>query len=183
MPNDLRHIPVDSMREILLLQERLENLDKQGEVQESFIDYIRYIWPEFIEGDHHKIFAKKLTEIAKGDIKRLIINMPPRHTKSEFASVYFPSWVMGLNPNMKIMQTTHTSELSVRFGRKVRNLMDSEEYKAVFPKSRSVPTRNQPGVGKPTKAASISQRVSVERLQVVARICSLLMIRTPNKTL
>ena len=156
MPNDLRHIPVDSMREILLLQERLENLDKQGEVQESFIDYIRYIWPEFIQGDHHKIFAKKLTEIAKGDIKRLIINMPPRHTKSEFASVYFPSWVMGLNPNMKIMQTTHTSELSVRFGRKVR---------------------------KPTKAASISQRVSVERLQVVARICSLLMIRTPNKTL
>ena len=134
MPNDLRHVPVDSMREILLLQERLENLDKQGEVQKSFIDYIRYIWPEFIQGDHHKIFAKKLTEIAKGDIKRLIINMPPRHTKSEFASVYFPSWVMGLNPNMKIMQTTHTSELSVRFGRKVRNLMDSEEYKAVFPK-------------------------------------------------
>ena len=60
MPNDLRHVPVDSMREILLLQERLENLDKQGEVQKSFIDYIRYIWPEFIQGDHHKIFAKKL---------------------------------------------------------------------------------------------------------------------------
>ena len=132
--SNLRHVPVDAMREILLLQERLENLDKQGEVQESFLDYIKYIWPEFIQGDHHKIFADKLTQIAKGEIKRLIINMPPRHTKSEFASVYFPSWVMGLKPNMKIMQTTHTSELSVRFGRKVRNLMDSEEYKAVFPK-------------------------------------------------
>ena len=130
----LGHIPVDSMREILLLQERLENLDKQEEVQDSFLDYIHYIWPEFIQGNHHKIFADKLTQIAKGEIKRLIINMPPRHTKSEFASVYFPSWVMGLKPNMKIMQTTHTSELSVRFGRKVRNLMDSEEYKAIFPK-------------------------------------------------
>ena len=130
----LGHIPVDSMREILLLQERLENLDKQEEVQDSFLDYIHYIWPEFIEGNHHKIFADKLTQIAKGEIKRLIINMPPRHTKSEFASVYFPSWVMGLKPNMKIMQTTHTSELSIRFGRKVRNLMDTEEYKAIFPK-------------------------------------------------
>ncbi len=130
----LGHIPVDSMREILLLQERLDNLDKQEEVQDSFLDYIHYIWPEFIQGNHHKIFADKLTQIAKGEIKRLIINMPPRHTKSEFASVYFPSWVMGLKPNMKIMQTTHTSELSVRFGRKVRNLMDSEEYKAIFPK-------------------------------------------------
>ena len=130
----LGHIPVDSMREILLLQERLDNLDKQEEVQDSFLDYIHYIWPEFIQGNHHKLFADKLTQIAKGEIKRLIINMPPRHTKSEFASVYFPSWVMGLKPNMKIMQTTHTSELSVRFGRKVRNLMDSEEYKAIFPK-------------------------------------------------
>ena len=130
----LGHIPVDSMREILLLQERLDNLDKQEEVQDSFLDYIHYIWPEFIQGNHHKIFADKLTQIAKGEIKRLIINMPPRHTKSEFASVYFPSWVMGLKPNMKIMQTTHTSELSVRFGRKVRNLMDSEEYKAIFPR-------------------------------------------------
>ena len=130
----LGHIPVDAMKEMLLLQSRLENLDKQDEVQDSFLDYINYIWPEFIRGNHHKIFADKLTEIAKGDIKRLIVNMPPRHTKSEFASVYFPSWVMGLKPNMKIMQTTHTSELSIRFGRKVRNLMDTEEYKAIFPK-------------------------------------------------
>ena len=130
----LGHIPVDAMKEMLLLQSRLENLDKQDEVQDSFLDYINYIWPEFIRGNHHKVFADKLTEIAKGDIKRLIVNMPPRHTKSEFASVYFPSWVMGLKPNMKIMQTTHTSELSIRFGRKVRNLMDTEEYKAIFPK-------------------------------------------------
>ena len=131
---ELGHVPVDAMREILLLHGRMDNLDTQVVVEDSFLDYIRYIWPEFIEGEHHRVFADKLDEIARGDIKRLIINMPPRHTKSEFASVYFPSWMMGLRPNMKIMQTTHTSELSVRFGRKVRNLMDSEEYKAVFPK-------------------------------------------------
>ena len=98
------------------------------------MEYIRFIWPNFIEGDHHRVVADKLTAVAKGDIKRLIVNMPPRHTKSEFASVYFPSWVMGLKPDMKIMQTTHTADLSVRFGRKVRNLMDSDEYASIFPK-------------------------------------------------
>ena len=59
--------------------------------------------------------------------------MPPRHTKSEFASTFFPSFIMGKKPKMKIMQTTHTGELAVRFGRKVRNLMDQKEYKDVFP--------------------------------------------------
>jgi predicted phage terminase large subunit-like protein len=91
------------------------------------------MWPEFICGRHHKIFAQKLEDIANGKINRLIVNMPPRHTKSEFASTYFPAWIMGKNPNKKIMQTTHTGELAVRFGRKVRNLMDGEEYKAIFP--------------------------------------------------
>ena len=60
--------------------------------------------------------------------------MPPRHTKSEFCSTYFPAWIMGKQPNRKIMQTTHTGELAVRFGRKVRNMMDTEEYKKIFSK-------------------------------------------------
>ena len=133
MAVNLGHLSEDKMKEILLLQERLQNLNAQEDVRDSFLEYVKYIWPEFIEGEHHQLFAEKLDRIANGDIKRLIVNMPPRHTKSEFASVYFPSWVMGLRPNLKIMQTTHTAELSVRFGRKVRNLMATEEYKSVFP--------------------------------------------------
>ena len=96
------------------------------------MEYIRYIWPDFIEGEHHRVIADRMTAVAKGELKRLIINMPPRHTKSEFASIYFPSWMMGLQPKLKIMQTTHTADLSINFGRKVRNLMDTEEYKKIF---------------------------------------------------
>jgi hypothetical protein len=59
--------------------------------------------------------------------------MPPRHTKSEFASHLFPAWMMGKNPKLKIIQTTHTAELSYNFGRKVRNLFDQDEFKTVFP--------------------------------------------------
>ena len=121
------------LREALLLKERLELLKKQETCQEGFMNFIEHIWPEFICGRHHEIFAQKLEDIATGKINRLIVNMPPRHTKSEFASTYFPAWVMGRFPNKKIMQTTHTGELAVRFGRKVRNLMDTEEYSAVFP--------------------------------------------------
>ena len=89
------------------------------------MEYVRYIWDGFIEGEHHRLIADKLTEVAQGKCKRLIVNMPPRHTKSEFASVYFPSWIMGLKPDMKIMQTTHTADLSIRFGRKVHGGGDS----------------------------------------------------------
>jgi predicted phage terminase large subunit-like protein len=121
------------LKEALLLQERLQLLKKQDICEQTFLEFINHMWPEFICGRHHKIFAQKLEDIANGKINRLIVNMPPRHTKSEFASTYFPAWIMGKNPNKKIMQTTHTGELAVRFGRKVRNLMDGEEYKAIFP--------------------------------------------------
>ena len=130
---NLSHLKETEIKEILQLQERLSLIDAQEKSRDSFMEYIRFIWPNFIEGDHHRVVADKLTAVAKGDIKRLIVNMPPRHTKSEFASVYFPSWIMGIKPDMKIMQTTHTADLSVRFGRKVRNLMDSDEYASIFP--------------------------------------------------
>ena len=130
-PN-LSHLSEGEMKEILMLQERLSLLETQDKARESFMEYIRYIWPGFIEGDHHRLIADKLTRVAKGELKRLIVNMPPRHTKSEFASIYFPSWAMGLKPDMKIMQTTHTADLSINFGRKVQNLMDSDEYSKIF---------------------------------------------------
>ena len=79
------------------------------------------MWPEFIEGRHHKEIADKFNKIASGKIKRLIINMPPRHTKSEFAS-FLPSGMDGwyVNQILKIIQTTHTTELALRFGRKAK---------------------------------------------------------------
>ena len=129
----LSHLTDSEIKEALLLQERLANLEKQDSCQESFLDFINAMWPEFICGRHHKIFAKKLEDIANGKINRLIVNMPPRHSKSEFASTYFPAWIMGRDANKKIMQTTHTGELAVRFGRKVRNIMDSEDYNNIFP--------------------------------------------------
>mgnify|MGYP001355152484 FL=1 len=127
------HLSDAEIKEALALRERLDLLKKQEICKINFLEFIDHMWDGFICGRHHKIFAEKLEGIANGTIKRLIVNMPPRHTKSEFASTYFPAWIMGRDPSRKIMQTTHTGELAVRFGRKVRNMMDSDIYKQIFP--------------------------------------------------
>jgi hypothetical protein len=110
-------------------------LESAKSSRDSFSTFVKNIWPDFIEGRHHKIIAKKLEAIRNKKINRLIVNMPPRHTKSEFASYLFPAWMMGNNPKLKIIQTTHTAELAYRFGRKVRNLMNESEYLSIFPDS------------------------------------------------
>jgi len=108
-------------------------LDKQEATQKDFLTFVKAVWPDFIQGYHHKIYAEKLDRVARGELKRLIVNMPPRHTKSEFASHLFPAFFMGRNPKAKLIQTTHTGELSIRFGRKTKNLLESDEYAKVFP--------------------------------------------------
>jgi len=123
----------DATKELLELTEALNAKQLQREGQDKFLRYIKHMWPDFVEGRHHQIFAEKLERVAKGELKRLIVNMPPRHTKSEFASTFFPSWILGRNPKLKVMQITHTAELAFRFGRKVRDLIDSPAYQEVFP--------------------------------------------------
>ena len=125
-------LPPDAQKEFLKLAMKLSEKTKQSKVHDSFLDFVKHVWPEFIEGRHHKKIADKFNQIASGKIKRLIINMPPRHTKSEFASYLLPSWMVGRRPDLKIIQTTHTTELAIRFGRKAKTLMDSPEYKQVF---------------------------------------------------
>ena len=113
--------------------DKYKELHDREEYQDKFLKFVKYVWPSFIAGDHHKIFGEKLERVARGELKRLIVNMPPRHTKSEFASYLFPAWVMGQKPHTKIIQATHTAELAVGFGRKVKNLLDSDIYRDVFP--------------------------------------------------
>ena len=116
-----------------------EQLDVAVEVkhkencQDNFMDFVHRVWPDFIDGAHHSEMAAAFERVANGRIKRRIINMPPRHTKSEFASYLLPAWFLGRFPKKKVIQTSHTAELAVGFGRKVRNLVDSDLYKSIFP--------------------------------------------------
>ena len=126
-------IPEEVEADRLRLEYRLVKLDTQARARDSFIDFVRYVWPEAVIGEHHIVMAKAFDRIANGTLKRLIINMPPRHTKSEFASYLLPAYLMGRDPRTKAIEATHNSELAVRFGRKVRDMMDMDLYKEVFP--------------------------------------------------
>ena len=106
--------------------------DRADRCKVDFLCFVEQMWPVFISGKHHAIMADAFERVARGELKRLIINMPPRHTKSEFASFLLPSWFLGRFPHKKIIQTAHTAELAVGFGRKVRNLVSSENYQQVF---------------------------------------------------
>jgi predicted phage terminase large subunit-like protein len=99
----------------------------------TFMGYVKHMWPAFIEGRHHRIMGNAFDRVLDGSLKRLIINMGPRHTKSEFASHFLPSKFLGHFPDRKVIQTSHTALLAEGFGRKVRDLVDTGEYKRLYP--------------------------------------------------
>jgi len=119
-----------------MAQDELARLARPAEAQlarERFLPFVRKVWPGFIHGRHHEVMADTYERIEKGELKRVIINMPPRHTKSEFTSYLFPSWYLGRHPDQKILEASHKVELSAGFGRKMRNLIASEPYREIFP--------------------------------------------------
>ena len=85
----------EELAKVAPMLERLTTLDKRADQQENYMSFVKHVWPQFIEGSHHKIYAEKLQAVADGKLKRLIINMPPRHTKSEFASYLYSHLVNG----------------------------------------------------------------------------------------
>jgi len=129
----ISQLPPDQKKEILDLLTELDEAKKKEQSKTEFLPFVERMWPSFISGKHHAIMADAFERVANGELKRLIINMPPRHTKSEFASYLFPAWFLGRYPEKKIIQTAHTAELAVGFGRKVRNLINQEDFQQVFP--------------------------------------------------
>jgi predicted phage terminase large subunit-like protein len=133
IPAILAKLSESEQHQLLVELEKLAELKDKELAQDKFIKFVEKVWPSFIAGRHHARMAAAFEEVANGTCKRLIINMPPRHTKSEFASYLLPAWFLGKFPGKKVIQTSHTAELAVGFGRKVRNLVDSEVYKSIFP--------------------------------------------------
>ena len=133
-PNDIdiTKLPADIRKTFKQLQVLHAEKKIRNKAKDDFLSFVKCVWPDFVEGSHHRHIAKKFNELATGEINRLIINMPPRHTKSEFASYLLPAWMVGRDPKLKIIQATHTAELAIRFGRKAKNLIDSDDYRKIF---------------------------------------------------
>jgi len=123
----------DQRKKLETLLGELHTRKTRAKAKVDFIEFVNAVWPDFISGAHHRRIAKLFEAVARGEKKRIIINLGPRHTKSEFASYLLPAWFLGQYPKKKIMQISNTAELAEGFGRKVRNLVDSSEYRRIFP--------------------------------------------------
>lgn len=122
--------------EIVEINKIVDEIDQRTHIKTLYDDLIafcKHMQPDYKVGKHHRILADMLMSIEQGNKDRICVNIPPRHGKSQLVSIMFPAWFLGRNPNKKVMMVSHTTDLAVDFGRKVRNLISTEQYKEVFP--------------------------------------------------
>ena len=129
----LPHMSVEDKMELLDDLEVRERRARLSAANHNMLGFAQAVYPGFKIGPHHKKLAKIFTDVIEGRKKRVIINIAPRMGKSEFSSYLFPAYFLGKYPQKKIIMGTHTAGLSEDFGRRIRNLIDSDEYKEVFP--------------------------------------------------
>ena len=131
-------LPTMTVAEKIELMDMLDVREKRASLaaaHDSMLGFATAVYPGFKIGPHHRKLAKIFQDVLDGKKKRVIINIAPRMGKSEFSSYLFPAYFLGKNPNKKIIMGTHTAGLSEDFGRRVRNLLDSEEYAEIFPQT------------------------------------------------
>ncbi|MGX9694422.1 terminase large subunit domain-containing protein [Achromobacter anxifer] len=113
-------------------QQAASELLARRRARESLLDFTKYTLPSYRPAPHHAEIARALEAVERGDIKRLMICMPPRHGKSELASKRFPAWYLGRNPDKQIIAASYNSDLAGDFGREVRNIVAETEFRALF---------------------------------------------------
>ncbi len=123
----------EEIAEIDKMAAELANRKENKAAFDDLIDFCKRMQPDYIVGKHHRMLADMLMDIADGKKDRICVNIPPRHGKSQLVSIMFPAWFLGRNPDKKVMMVSHTTDLAVDFGRKVRNLIATDAYRSIFP--------------------------------------------------
>ena len=136
MLDNLDHYTVDEVAEIDRMVDELSVRKENSLAYDDLIEFCKRMQPDYIVGKHHRLLANMLMGIERGEKDRICVNIPPRHGKSQLVSIFFPAWFLGRNPNKKVMMVSHTTDLAVDFGRKVRNLIATDEYLSIFPTVR-----------------------------------------------
>jgi len=126
-------MPPEKKRKTLLLIRQYQSQAIQEDGKDSFLDFVLHVYPDYKVGKHHERLAHIFEEIAAGTKKRVVVNIAPRHGKSELISYLAPAWFLGKYPHKKVIMASHTADLAVNFGRRVRNLVGSDAYKDIFP--------------------------------------------------
>lgn len=195
MLDNLDKYSPEEQRELYRIVTELEARKRAEAAKEDLIEFCKLMQPDYKVGKHHRMLADLLMEIevgreynADGDPlhgtgkDRICVNMPPRHGKSQLVSIYFPAWFLGRNPDKKVLMVSHTTDLAVDFGRKVRNIINSDTYKEVFPHVSLATDSKSAGRWNTNLGENTSPAVWVQRLPVAARIYCWWTIPTTSKT-
>ena len=133
MLDNLDNFDADEVEEIDKLVNELNTRKHNERAYNDLIAFCKHMQKDYKVGRHHRLLANMLMDIEQGNKDRICVNIPPRHGKSQLVSIMFPAWFLGRNPTKKVMMVSHTTDLAVDFGRKVRNLIATEDYKQIFP--------------------------------------------------
>ena len=133
MLDNLDQYSPDEVKEIDRIVDELDKRKRVNKTYDDLIEFCKHMQDDYIVGKHHRILGDLLMDIEQGNKDRICVNIPPRHGKSQLVSIFFPAWFLGRNPNKKVMMVSHTTDLAVDFGRKVRNLIATDAYTAIFP--------------------------------------------------
>lgn len=133
MLDNLDKYTPQELSDINTIVDELSTRNYNQRAYDDLIAFCQHMQSDYKVGKHHRILADMLMDIEQGKKDRICVNIPPRHGKSQLVSIMFPAWYLGRNPGKKVMMVSHTTDLAVDFGRKVRNLIATDEYKAIFP--------------------------------------------------
>ena len=133
MLENLDSFNADELAEIDKIVDELSVRNKNKAAYDDLIEFCKRMQPDYKVGRHHRILADQLMALEDGSKDRVCVNIPPRHGKSQLVSIFSPACFVGRNPGKMVMIVSHTTDLAVDFGRKVRNLIASESYVEIFP--------------------------------------------------
>ena len=130
---NIEHLEADEARELLQIADVLEQREFAQKCRDDLIEFCKAMQADYKVGPHHRRLGDLLMDVESRRKDRVTVSVAPRHGKSQLTSIFFIAWYLGHHPDHKVILSSHTADLAVDFGRKVRNLIDSDEYQAIFP--------------------------------------------------
>ena len=103
------------------------------QARDDLLAFVMLMNPSFSVGPHHRLLCDQLMKIASGESDRLMVFVAPRSSKSLITSTYFPAWALGKNPYWQEIAVSHSDDLATRFGRAIRDIINTPQYKSIFP--------------------------------------------------
>lgn len=111
-------------------------LNKRKAGRTTLLGFTKFTFPRYQVSHHHRLICDALEKVERGECRRQMIFMPPRHGKSELASRRFPPYALGRDPDREVISASYGADLATDFGRDVRNIVAGKEYHALFPDVR-----------------------------------------------